>query len=143
MTRVATLHQQRPGGVGDTSPARGRPVAHIPLCLCCVCVFSGNFLRAAQLVGVLLGLERFSYGRGRSGSLMPCPPSLSTLTSCLACTVRLNMRASAHMHCRSCHPIITTMSTALPTCHLRCMSNKLILRTIFRKNRHAGYMKCA
>jgi hypothetical protein len=38
MTRVATLHQQRPGGVGDTSPARGRPVAHILLCLCCVCV---------------------------------------------------------------------------------------------------------
>jgi hypothetical protein len=38
----------------------------------------------------------------------------------------LNMRASAHMHCRSCHPVITTMSTALPTCHLRCMSNKLI-----------------
>ena len=28
MTGVATLHQQRPGGVGDTFPARGRPVAN-------------------------------------------------------------------------------------------------------------------
>jgi hypothetical protein len=77
MTRVATLHQQRPGGVGDTSPARGRPVAHILLCLCCVCVFSGNFLRAAQLVGVLLGLERFSYGRGRSRPLFCLAASMS------------------------------------------------------------------
>jgi hypothetical protein len=27
---------------------------------------------------------------------------------------------------RAINPIITTISTALPTCHLRCMSNKLI-----------------
>jgi hypothetical protein len=67
MTRVATLHQQRPGGVGDTSPARGRPVAHILLCLCCVCVFSGNFLRAAQLVGVLLGLPWSDFPTGGPG----------------------------------------------------------------------------
>jgi hypothetical protein len=29
-------------GVGDTSPARGRPVANVLLCLGCVYVFSGN-----------------------------------------------------------------------------------------------------
>jgi hypothetical protein len=38
----------------------------------------------------------------------------------------MHMYVRTHMHCRSCHPVITTMSTALPTCHLRCMSNKLI-----------------
>jgi hypothetical protein len=69
MTSVATLHQQRPGAIGDISPARGRPVTDLLLCLCCVCVFSGNFLHAAQRARdllVLLGLERFSYERGRS-----------------------------------------------------------------------------
>jgi hypothetical protein len=59
MTRVATLHQQRPGVLATPPPARGRPVADLLLCLCCVCVFSGNFLRAAQspCLLVLLGLE--------------------------------------------------------------------------------------
>jgi hypothetical protein len=41
-----------------------------------------------SLSACLLDLERFSYGRGRSRSLLPCP-AMSTLTSCLACTVRL------------------------------------------------------
>jgi hypothetical protein len=31
-------------GVGDTSPARGRPVANVLLCLGCVSMFSGNSL---------------------------------------------------------------------------------------------------
>ena len=37
-----------------------------------------------NLSACLLDLERFSYGRGRSMSLLPCP-AMSTLTSCLAC----------------------------------------------------------
>jgi hypothetical protein len=61
-------------GVASTSPARGRPVADILLCLLRLCLISGNFLHAAQracdlLQVVLLGLERFSYGRGRSRPL--------------------------------------------------------------------------
>jgi len=63
---------------------------------------------------------------------------MSTLTSYLACTVRLQ-RASRHtlthtygqtanieklVHCRSQHPIITLACTALPPCHVvSCMSN--------------------
>jgi hypothetical protein len=47
MTRVTALHQQRPGVLATPPPAWGRPVADLLLCLCCVCVFSGNFLRAA------------------------------------------------------------------------------------------------
>jgi hypothetical protein len=35
-------------GVGDTSPARGRPVANVLRCLGCVYMFSGNSLQAAQ-----------------------------------------------------------------------------------------------
>jgi hypothetical protein len=58
-----------PAGVGSTSPARGRPVADILLCLLRLCMFSGNLLRDAQPVCFLLGLERFSYGRGRSRPL--------------------------------------------------------------------------
>jgi hypothetical protein len=81
-----------------------------------------------SLSACLLGpLERFSYGRGRSRSLLPCP-AMSTLTSCLACTVRLQ-----HACVRPCTVQIvtfqhlTTICTALPACHLSCMpSNKLI-----------------
>jgi hypothetical protein len=65
-------------GVGDTFPARGRPVANLLMCLCCVCVLSGNFfscvlhsMRAYLLVVSLAGarLERFSYRQGRSRPL--------------------------------------------------------------------------
>jgi hypothetical protein len=45
-------------------------------------------IRNILLYACLLDLERFSYGRGRSRSLLPCL-AMSTLTSCLACTVRL------------------------------------------------------
>jgi hypothetical protein len=58
-----TIHQQ----IHHTST-----VADLLLCLCCMCVFSGNFLHAAQHTCdllVLLGLERFSYGRGLSRPL--------------------------------------------------------------------------
>jgi hypothetical protein len=37
-------------GVGSTSPARGRPVADMLLCLLLLCMISGNFWRAAQHV---------------------------------------------------------------------------------------------
>jgi hypothetical protein len=38
MTCAATLHQQKPGGIGGTSPASGRPVANLMLCLRCLYV---------------------------------------------------------------------------------------------------------
>jgi hypothetical protein len=53
-------------GVGSTSPARGRPVADMLLCLLHLCLISGNFFHAAQRACdllVLLGLERFFYLR--------------------------------------------------------------------------------
>jgi hypothetical protein len=94
MTRVATLHQQRPGGVGDTSPAPGRLVAHILLCLCCVCVFSGNFLRAAQspyLLGHCLAGPGviLPYRRGRSRPVLFC--CIHVYASCSPFTVRLQL----------------------------------------------------
>jgi len=46
-----------------------------------LCMLSGNFLRAAQPVCFLLGLERFSYGRGRSRPLFWCLAA-SMSTSC-------------------------------------------------------------
>jgi hypothetical protein len=39
-------------GVGSTSPAQGRPVADMLLCLLRLCMISGDFLRAAQPVCV-------------------------------------------------------------------------------------------
>jgi hypothetical protein len=62
---------------------------------------------------------------------------MSTLTSCLAWTVlRLQLTCMHECVIRPCacmralhgsyHPIFSTIYTALPTCHLRCMSNNLI-----------------
>jgi hypothetical protein len=80
------------------SPAQGRRVyvVELLLCLCCVFVFLANLLRVAQPdylpVCLTWRLERFFFGRGRSGHLLPCPfqarsmlliASMSTLTSCL------------------------------------------------------------
>jgi hypothetical protein len=70
----------------------------------------------------LLDLERFSYGRGRSRSLLPCP-AMSTLTSCLACTVRLQHACVRPCTLQIVTSHITTICTALPACHLSCMSN--------------------
>jgi hypothetical protein len=50
MTCAAALHQQRPGGVGDPSPAAQGGLKLLKSCCAfaaCAC-FSGNFLRAAQ-----------------------------------------------------------------------------------------------
>jgi hypothetical protein len=48
-------------------------------------VLGTNLLHASNIYEPV-----FSYGRGRSRSLIPCPTaSMFTLTSCLACTVRL------------------------------------------------------
>jgi hypothetical protein len=63
MTSTATLHQQRPGGVGDTSPTRGRPVLTPAVPLMRVRIFTAtSFFRAVTvcvyiLVSALLGLE--------------------------------------------------------------------------------------
>jgi hypothetical protein len=65
-----------------------------------------------SLSACLLDLERFSYGRGRSRSLLPCP-AMSTLTSCLACTVRLQ-----HACVRPC-----TLQIVTSQHHLSCMSS--------------------
>jgi hypothetical protein len=73
MRRVATLRT-------SDMMARGRLVAHILLCLCCVCVFSGNFLRAAQLVRVYLSCwawSDFPTGGGAPG-LLCLAASMST-----------------------------------------------------------------
>jgi hypothetical protein len=58
-------------GVGSTSPARGRPVADITAVLA---AFVYDFIQVTSCVlrslsVFLLGLERFSYGRGRSRPL--------------------------------------------------------------------------
>jgi hypothetical protein len=70
-----------------------------------------------SLSACLLDLERFSYGRGRSRSLLPCP-AMSTLTSCLACTVRLQ-----HAYVRpGTLQIVTSQHHNYLHCHA-CMSS--------------------
>jgi hypothetical protein len=89
----------------------------------CACML---FLRAAQPVYLSAwpGAFYFPLGGGAPG----LPNHVLTLHPCLHHHVLViyNMRASAHVHCRSYHPSITTICTALPACHLSCMSNKLI-----------------
>jgi hypothetical protein len=123
---------------------------YLLLCLCCVYLLSGNsalhIYCAAGMSACLLDLERFSYGRGRSRSLLPCP-AMSTLTSCLACSVSVRLQHACVRPCalqivpsHHMHPISLTISTALPTCHLRCMSNKLIFLICIYRGRYVVYV---
>jgi len=79
-------------GVSNTSPPRGGQLLTLPCCalaacaclqvtscVLCVCVYS-------DLSTCLLGLERFSYGRGRSGPINMCC-CISDYTSYSSCTV--------------------------------------------------------
>jgi len=75
--------------VCDTSPARGRPLLTFLLCPCRVaCSQVTSCVKcecAACLLACLRGLERFSYGRGRSGPIiMFC--CILDYTSCSPCT---------------------------------------------------------
>jgi hypothetical protein len=73
-------------------------VVYLLIYICCVPAYiymyvyllSGNSLHiaCAACQPVCLTWSDQSHGRGRSRSLLPCP-AMSTLTSCLACTVRL------------------------------------------------------
>jgi len=69
-------------------PPGGGLLLTLLLCLCRVCVFTGNFMRAVRVCSqsiCLLGLERFSYGRGRSGPIiMSC--CILDYTLCSPCT---------------------------------------------------------
>jgi hypothetical protein len=97
-------------GVGSTSPAWGRPVAGVLLCLLLLCMISGNnFLRAAQPVCFLLGLERFSYGRGRSRPLlMSCCIHVYIISIIVMNSEAAACMMSQHLctACRSEHSII-------------------------------------
>jgi hypothetical protein len=127
--RWATLHKQAYKLLAAPPPPPGGGLLLTSCCAFAACTcFQVTPCILRSLSACLLDLERFSYERGRSRSLLPCP-AMSTLTSCLACTVRLQHACVRPCMCtadRACHPIITTICTALPTCHLRCMSNKLI-----------------
>jgi len=59
MTSGAALYQQACTQLATPPPARGRPVANLLLCLGCMSLLSGNFLRAGRspCLLVLLGLE--------------------------------------------------------------------------------------
>jgi hypothetical protein len=116
MTRVATLHQQRPGGVGDTSPAWGRPVAHILLCLCCVCVFSGNFLLACCSKCVSTCLARPGVIFLRAGALQA---SFVLLHPCLRILLAIySSEDTACMHQLMCTAVSQLRSDQLIPLHL-------------------------
>jgi hypothetical protein len=69
------------------SPARGRPVADFLLCLCCVCVFSGNSLRVAQPVYLIAWSGVIFLRAGALQASLSC--CIHVYTSFLpACTVR-------------------------------------------------------
>jgi hypothetical protein len=114
----ATLHKQACKLLAAPPP----PGGGLLLTSCCAFAACACFqvtpciLRSLSACG-LLDLERFSYGRGRSRSLLPCP-AMSTLTSCLACTVRLQ-----HACVRPCTLQIVTSHhhdyiLALPCLHV-------------------------
>jgi hypothetical protein len=82
------------------------------------------YRKSGTIYTVYIDLARFSYGRGRSRSLLPCP-AMSTLTSCLACTVRLQ-----HTCVRPCALQIVTSHhhnyLQCPACMSSLLSNNLI-----------------
>ena len=75
-------------GVGSTSPARGRPVADMLLCLLRWCMLSGNLLRAAQLF--CLAWSDFPTGGGAPGL-----PSDVLLHPCLHHIIVMNSETAA------------------------------------------------
>jgi hypothetical protein len=102
-----------PVGVGSTSPARGRPVADMLLCLLRLCMFSGNPLRAAQLF--CLAWSDFPTGGGAPGLssdvlLHPCLHHIIVMNSepaaCMlsqhVCTADHNMPSLHHCHHCTC-----------------------------------------
>jgi hypothetical protein len=104
-----------PARVGSTSPARGRPVADMLLCLLRLCMLSGNFLRAAQPVCFFdcLAWSDFPTGGGA-----PCLSSDVLLHPCLHHIIVINSEAAACMMsqhvCTADHNIPSLHSLALP-----------------------------
>jgi hypothetical protein len=87
--RWATLHKQACKLLAAPPPHTGGGLLLTSCCAFAACpCFQVTSCILRSLSACLLDLERFSYGRGRSRSLLP-RPAMSTLTSCLACTVRL------------------------------------------------------
>jgi len=120
--------------VGNTSPARGRPLLTFLLCPCRVCVFTGNFMRAVhacvQPVYLLVcwAWSDFPTGGGAPGLSLCVAASLTThhvlhvqseaLTACTTCTSKRQRQHSISSFCFTLPKHHTSMHiTLLILCH--------------------------